>query len=147
MKYQSFKGRSIDFTQNVEIYKNLHNGLFSVRQNGLVVAHLESFKLRQVFFKVNESGRQRVLKEKKKNVHAFICGLLDESMINFITPEKEAFFLELVEATKLYYNPYKTERFMIKRPDGNDFQLSNAKKCIHKTLMLVAGKAGIAAIL
>lgn len=147
MNYQSFKGRSIDFTQQVEIYKNLHNGLWSVRQNGLVVAHLESFKLNQVFFRVSEVGRQRVIKEKKKNVHAFICGLLEESMVNFITPDKEAFHVELVEATKLYYNPYRTERFMIKRPNGNDFQLYSAKKCIHYTLTLVAGKAGIAAIL
>ena len=76
MKYQSYKNRNIDFNKQVKIYKNLHNGLFSVMQNGLVVAHIESFLLNNVVFKVNESGRQRVLKEKQKNIHAFITGIL-----------------------------------------------------------------------
>lgn len=146
MNYQAYKNRQIDFSQRVEIYRNLHNGLWSVRQNGLVVAHLESFRLEKVSFKVLEAGRQRVLKEKKKNVHAFICGLLVESMINFITPEKEAFHLELVEASKLSYNPYKSSYFKMINAHG-EREFVNSKECRYNTLFLLAGKAGIAAIM
>jgi hypothetical protein len=36
----------------------------------LVVGHALSLRLNNVLFQVNEAGRQRVIKEKKKNVHA-----------------------------------------------------------------------------
>lgn len=149
MNYQSFKGRKIDFSQNVEIYKNLHNGLWSVRQNGLVVAHIESFMMRQVFFKVSQVGRSKVIREKRKNVHAFVCGLLDESKINFMQNQKEKldFHAELVQASKLYYNPYKTDHFMIKQAKLGDYSLHCSKKCVHSTLLLIGGLSGIAAIL
>lgn len=104
MNYQSYKGRSIDFTKQVKIYKNLHNGLFSVMQNNLVVAHIESFKMSSVIFKVNESGRQRVIHEKKKNVHAFICGLLQDVNCD----------IDNVPKVCISYNPYKYDYFYFK---------------------------------
>ena len=148
-EYQSFKGRSIDFSQVVEIYKNLHNGLWSVRQHGLVVAHIESFMMRQVFFKVSQVGRLKVIREKRKNVHAFVCGILDESKINFMQNHKEKldFHAELVQASKLYYNPYKTDHFMIKQARLGNYSLHCSKKCVHSTLFLIGGPSGIAAIL
>lgn len=53
------------------IYRNLHTGGFSVRYRGRVIAHDDYFIGRNVEFRVSESGRQRVIKEKKKNVHAY----------------------------------------------------------------------------
>src|SRR5690606_3428869 len=76
LEYQSFKGRKIDTSKQVLIYKNLHNGLFSVKQNGLVVAHVESIVLKNGFFDVNQAGRNRVIREKKKNVHAYVKGFI-----------------------------------------------------------------------
>lgn len=109
MNYQSFKGRQIDFTQQVEIYKNLHNGLFSIRQNGLVVAHVESFSLIDTSFKVSKAGRQRVIREKKKNVHAFICGkLLD---VNNISKDNHT-FEQMAFNNRLSYNPYRAGCFV-----------------------------------
>lgn len=97
-QYQKFKGREIDFTQPVRIYKNLHNGLFSIKQKELVVAHVRTFEITNVDFKVNESGRQRVILEKKKNVHAFVCGRLLKVNAEYeIKPY-------LVKVT---YNPYQ----------------------------------------
>lgn len=119
MNYQSYKGRSIDFTKQVKIYKNLHNGLFSVMQNNLVVAHIESFKMSSVIFKVNESGRQRVIQEKKKNVHAFICGLLQE--INCTDDD----LIISNPHTKIRYNPYVSDSFML---GINSFKINNAAK-------------------
>ncbi len=53
------------------IYKNLHKGNFSIRYHGLVYDRGNEFIATNVYFKVNECGRQRVIKDKKKNVHAF----------------------------------------------------------------------------
>ena len=103
-EYQSFKGRKIDFNQKVEVYKNLHNGLFSVRQNGLVVAHVESIVLSYPRIKVNESGRQKVIKDKAKNVHAFITGFPNSVNKGFTIDDKRA----------ITYNPYRFRTFVYK---------------------------------
>ena len=103
-EYQSFKGRKIDFNQKVEIYKNLHNGLFSVRQNGLVVAHVESIVLSYPRIKINESGRQKVIRDKAKNVHAFITGFPNCVNKCFTIDDKHA----------ITYNPYKYKTFVYK---------------------------------
>lgn len=101
-QYQKFKGREIDFTQPVRIYKNLHNGLFSIKQKELVVAHVRTFEITDVDFKVNESGRQRVVLEKKKNVHAFVCGRLLKVNVEY---KIGRFWV------KTTYNPYKLPYF------------------------------------
>lgn len=75
-KYDGFRNREIDFSVPVRIYKNLHNGKFSIKQQGHVVAHVDTFKITDVTFKVSEAGRQRVILENKKNVHAYVCGRL-----------------------------------------------------------------------
>ena len=103
-EYQSFKGRKIDFSQKVEVYKNLHNGLFSVRQNGLVVAHVESIVLSYPKIKINEKGRQKVIKDKAKNVHAFITGFPNSVNKCFTIDDKHA----------ITYNPYKFKTFVYK---------------------------------
>lgn len=58
----------------VYVYWNLHKNLYSVRQRGLVRLHAEHVQLRDVTFVVSEAGRQRVLREKRKNVHAGLRG-------------------------------------------------------------------------
>ena len=76
--FQSYKGRTIDPAKICRVYRNLHNGLFSVQQKQgnrwLVVGHVSEIVLRDVTFEVNENGRQRVLREQKKYVHAYVCG-------------------------------------------------------------------------
>ena len=66
MEYKAYKGRELDLTKPVKVYKNLHNGMFSVQQAGKVVAHVDTIDLVDVTFKVSESGRQRVLAERKR---------------------------------------------------------------------------------
>ena len=102
--YQSYKGRSINVNIKAMVYKNLHNGMFSIRQNGLVVAHVDSVVLSPALFKVNQSGRQRVLVEKKKNVHAFVVGYIEAVNVE----------IETSEMTAVSYNPYKFNNFYIK---------------------------------
>ena len=95
----------------VEIYRNLHRNCFSVRRNGIVVKHLfddESIALENVSFVVREKGRLRVLKEKKKNVHAFVRGTVSSS----------SHFTGLY--FQAYYNPYIFESFMKCKGKGEE---------------------------
>ena len=54
-----YKNRKLDNTKPVEVYRNLtrKDYKYSVRQNGLVVAHTNLLYLLDCKFKVNESGR------------------------------------------------------------------------------------------
>ena len=67
--------------KRVEVYRNLHKNCFSVRSlegddKGLVIAHVQSISLENVKFVVQPAGRKRVLKDKRKNVHAFLRGTI-----------------------------------------------------------------------
>ena len=58
----------------IEVYWNLHKEMFSVRHKGKVIAHVACINVKDAKFVVQKAGRERVLREKKKNVHAFIRG-------------------------------------------------------------------------
>ena len=72
--------------------------------------------LKNCEFKVSEAGRKRVLKEKRKNVHAYVKG--------FVIPPNKA--KELMPAWQAYswkilrYNPYICGDFFIRHKDGED---------------------------
>lgn len=87
----------------VRVYFNLHKKLLSVQTkvNGVwkVIRHTDSIALSDVTFKVSERGRQRVIKNKRKNVHAYICGTVSDEPMN------ESGMVPII------YNPYKFERF------------------------------------
>ena len=59
-----------------EVYWNLHQHRFSLRNRitSRVESHETEVYLRDVSFSVGLKGRERVLKEKRKNVHAFVRG-------------------------------------------------------------------------
>lgn len=86
----------------VKVYFNLRKKLFSIQHKGLVIAHKDKVMLTNAQFKVNESGRQRVLKEKRKNVHAFVIG------------EWSDYLEEVIDAQEVTYNPYKYSSFVFK---------------------------------
>ena len=94
----------------VKVYFNLHKKMFSVvalsgPNKNRVISHTDSLMLRDTKFRVQSSGRQKVLKEKKKNVHAFVYG--------YIT-EKISASSGLHRVT---YNPYKYNSFVIKESE------------------------------
>lgn len=82
------------------VYFNLHKKCLSIQHKALVVAHLSKITLSVVTFKVSEAGRQRVLAEKRKNVHAFICGTVQG--------------IQEVQGDQITYNPYKYASFVRK---------------------------------
>ena len=69
-------GKPFDPTKRVFVYKNLHKNAFSVRQAGIVVFHCQSIFLRECRYLVQPAGRERVLSEGRKNVHAGVSGFL-----------------------------------------------------------------------
>jgi hypothetical protein len=60
----------------VEVYRNLHQDCWSVRQNGLVKAHTDKITILLPEFVVQPSGRQHVLASGRKGVHAWIKGMI-----------------------------------------------------------------------
>lgn len=91
----------------VAVYKNLHKSkpncpIYSIKnlKTGKVIAWEKEVYLSNVIFKVSESGRQRVIKEKKKNVHAYVIGNWEN------LPPTIPFFI------KVRYNPYETSTFI-----------------------------------
>ena len=90
--------------ERVEVYWNLHKDLYSVRaltgpNKGRVVAHVEAIDLYDVTFAVQLAGRNRVLAERRKNVHAFVRGIVTAGL-----PD--------ARYQVVTYNPYKYETFV-----------------------------------
>jgi hypothetical protein len=56
------------------IYWNIRRKLWSIQQQGRVIDHTTSLVLENPMFCVSEAGRQRVLREGRKNVHAKVIG-------------------------------------------------------------------------
>lgn len=89
----------------VFVYYNLHKKKLSVKalegeRKGRVIAHMEVINLKDVAFKVSQAGRQRVLREKRKNVHAGVVGTFAQF--------DEMPFVD----RRVRYNPYLNETFV-----------------------------------
>lgn len=96
----------VDLSKPVEVYKNLRSDCFSVRQGGIVRFHTHAICLKDVEYKVSEAGRQRVLRQKRKNVHAVVKGTIVHS--------RELWFEKLpFPADWVTYNPYKNDSFYV----------------------------------
>jgi hypothetical protein len=83
-----------------KVYYNLHKKCLSIMFRGKVLEHSTEFFLKDVEFKVSQAGRSRVLKEQRKNVHAFVCGTPDDGW-----PVDQT-------ERKVTYNPYKFNSFV-----------------------------------
>ena len=91
----------------VFVYYNLRKKVFSVKalegeKKGLVIAHVKRISLEDVEFKVSEAGRQRVLREQRKNVHA---GAKGTWVVGANGPHS---------LTAVTYNPYRYSTFVVK---------------------------------
>lgn len=90
----------------VFVYFNLHKLLWSVRalegpSKGRVIEHAREVYLVGCHFRVSEAGRQRVLRERRKNVHAGVVGRL-----------AGAAPVTAREGTRVSYNPYNHPTFV-----------------------------------
>ena len=92
--------------KRVDVYYNLHHKTFSIRHKGIVIGHSDRVTIKNPEYVVQEKGRQRVLKERSKNVHAFVRGILvdDKTMrdhYGWLKPMPRS----------VSYNPYKSASF------------------------------------
>ena len=120
------KKYKIDYSKKVFVYKNLHRDCWSVKQDGLVKAHTDEINLWDCAFQVNARGRQKVLDEQRKNVHAGINGYIDE------------FDLDLPNPVEVTYNPYKYDSFVDKATESPIYYMGNAKLTHNKVTAYTA---------
>jgi hypothetical protein len=98
----------------VEAYYNLHKKCLSYRPSGGKVKHARAMILNDVSLDVQPAGRERVRREGKKNVHAFVRGTpayirdLDDTNDGDISPAN----MERQGYRKITYNPYKYDSFV-----------------------------------
>ena len=108
----------LDPREKVSVYWNLQKRMWSIKQRGFVVAHSRSISLKNAFPEVQKAGQIRVVKEKRKNVHAWITGYIAHGNANW--------FMEsgLEYGTyKASYDPYKAPAFFLTRVDTiNQFE-------------------------
>ena len=95
----------------VKVYRNLKHGrnalpLYSVIHKGRVIARVPRVLLSNARFVVRESGRQRVLREQRKNVHAFVVGYLVDELGAFGIDASGPDF-----GMRVTYNPYRSGHF------------------------------------
>ena len=76
-------------------------------QDGQLKASAKSVRLSAVEFLVRDSGRQKMLRERRKIVHAYAEGLL----VDFTHPS-EARELDALEGRGVYYNAYEAGTFL-----------------------------------
>ena len=118
------------------IYFNLHSKLWSIKAlagpcNNRVIVHADRVLIVNAEFKVSEAGRQRVIQEKRKNVHAGVVGTvlwfsgtyrpdyvdkgLPEAYRTLTDDIKDHIDHVLIYGDPVTYNPYKHDSFMVKQ--------------------------------
>jgi hypothetical protein len=99
-------------TSKTEVYWNLHRGGYSVRQNGIVIAHTDRICLSDARFVVQHGGWERTVREHRKRVHAMVRGKIVEAQ-----------FVEAAEGKSRHrprgtvavtYNPYRADHFQVR---------------------------------
>ena len=95
----------------VFVYWNLTKKIWSVRneKTGRIVAHLPELTVQDCNFVVSQAGRERVIREKSKNVHAGVRGYIDlENPVN-----QDLNIIQKLHC-KATYNPYIYKTFVNK---------------------------------
>lgn len=89
----------------MDVYWNLHQGGFSIRDcaTGRVIDVVDEGWILGASFVVNQEGRKRVRRERRKNVHAFIRGSLSDG--SWVRPE-------ILKSDLVMYDPYVVREFV-----------------------------------
>lgn len=109
----------------VRVYYNLNRSVWSIKamdgeHKGRVIGYAKAVTLRDAHTVVSEAGRQRVLREKRKNVHAYIDGEIvgvRDYTERLRTPRVGSVLdslhseVTLGDLVVLHYNPYKVSHF------------------------------------
>ena len=107
-------------------------------EKGYVLAHASNVELSDCTFKVSESGRERVIREQQKNVHAGIVGTLIgfSGKVTEVGKFRAAYLLYdddenspdiSAEYEPITYNPYVSGDFRVIK---NDLPITGAESII-----------------
>lgn len=93
----------------VQVYFNLHKKMWSIRDKKTrkVIGHSNECLLVNCSFKVSQAGRERVLREQHKNIHAYVEGTLRNDLL--------ARDFDPRATVKVEYNPYRMSQFQTVR--------------------------------
>ena len=97
----------IDRHKPVRVFKNWTRGCYSIMQDGALKASASQVRLSDVEFLVRTSGRERMLRGARRNVHAYAAGLL----VDFVHPS-DSRRLERVNGRRVDYDPFKASSFL-----------------------------------
>lgn len=97
----------IDYRKPVRVFKNPQRGCYSIMQDGRIKASARQIRLRDAEFTVRESGRLRMLRDNRRNVHAWVVG----ELIDFLHPDA-AGNLESAAGRTATYNPHRYSSFV-----------------------------------
>jgi hypothetical protein len=135
------------------VYYNLHRKCWSLKamegeRKGRVVGHAKYVDMTNVVWKVSEAGRQRVLRERKKNVHAGACGFVNNwldlngirhgSMAPTMT---DGYRKSPTVPDMVTYNPYKHPHF-VDVDTGEKVKHTHAAYLCPERKVYVYGRAG-----
>lgn len=84
---------------NCSVHWNFHKKKFSITHKGRVIKWVDRISLEDAKFSVGAKGRERVLREKRKNVHAKVHGRITDRTCNL--------------NRGVVYNPYVYEHFVL----------------------------------
>ena len=92
----------IDHEKPVRVIHNWKHDCYSIMQNGRLKASARQVRLSDVEFRVRESGRERMLRNQRRNIHAYAIGRL----LDFVHPDDDR-ELGGMSGRSVYYNPYQ----------------------------------------
>jgi hypothetical protein len=121
--------------KRVMVYYNLHKHTFSVTYNGRVITHADYVKLKDVEFRVRQGGREKVVREKSKNVHSFVIGTL----IDYCVYPCENLPNE-PNSNIVTYNPYKYNSFVMKDTEEPIYYADEVEMINLKNKIFIAEK-------
>lgn len=98
---------NIDPDKPVRVFRNWKLGCYSIMQGGVLKASALQVRLADVEFLVRASGRERMLRLNRRNVHAYAIGRL----VDYVRPE-ETRRLEPLTGRRVAYDPWKAPSFM-----------------------------------
>ena len=96
-----------------DVYFNLTKKLYSIKYKGKVLGHAKSVSMRDVQFRVLAGGRNRVLRLKQKNVHAFARGKILSCDSETLNMQGHAIDIEHAKTSgkQVTYCPYRSDKF------------------------------------
>lgn len=116
-------------------------------QKGRVIDVVDGVVLKNAIFVVREGGRQRVLREKQKNVHAFVQGELERVYdLDSLTPAAADALLARGANVRVGYDPYRMSTFQREdcgQPVTESPLVVAAPKGVYAKLPACAGVRGL----